>query len=167
MTSKRASPRVLIGVALVLAGMLLLSGCSGSDSDSNTQSETSSLSPTQSNAAEQAIREAADNSIQAINDRDYKWLLSQAYTVTCSKDITEEDLRQAYEQTGERLGDRGFSLEIREFEVKSVEGDRAEVTATVVAHASGKELPFGTSSDPFFDLFVKEGGEWKVADPSC
>ena len=157
----------MIRLGSVLVLILLWLACSSSDSGPSLTSPADSATADQSSADKEAIREAADRLIQAVNNRDYDTIVSVAYTTNCSSGITVEQQEQGWEAVGRQLGDDAYSLEIRQFEVKNIIGDRAEVTATVIAHAAGREVPFGRASDPFFDLFVREDGQWKVGDPAC
>jgi hypothetical protein len=111
------------------------------------------------------VRAAADDIIAAINARAY----AEVYDLVpseCLGELTPDQLASRWSQFAEAAGDPNFRLEITQFEVDSVTEDRAEVTAQVVAHTATRDIPMGTTEDPFFGVFIREDGVWKAGDPA-
>lgn len=109
------------------------------------------------------IRAAADKMIAGINARGY----AEVYDLIpsgCLEGLTSDELADDWREFGELIGDPNFQLEITQFEVEAVSEDRAQVTAQVVAHTAARDIPMGSTEDPFFDVFIREGGVWKVGD---
>ena len=141
----------------LLAAALFSVAAACSTSDVPEPGQTSTLDP----ALE--IRAAADKMIVAINARDY----AEVYDLTpsgCRGGLTLDDLVENWREFADIIGDPNFQLEITQFEVEAVSEDRARVTAQVVAHTTAGDTPMGSTEDPFFDVFIKEGGVWKAGD---
>ena len=109
------------------------------------------------------IRAAADKMIDVINAHRY----AEMYDLIpsgCLEGLTRDELVADWGGFAELVGDPDFQLEITQFEVETVSEDRAQVTAQVVTHTAAGDIPMGSTEDPFFDVFIREGGVWKVGD---
>jgi hypothetical protein len=140
-------PLVLpIGIA-ALGLAILLAGCGGGRSD------------------EERIRESADEFVALLNTGDFAgaWELGSE---ACKERFTQDEFVELWESFRETLGGE-FTMEIAEFTVASLEGERATVEAEVNVETPQGVVSADTEEEPFFDLFVKEDGRWLVGDHGC
>ena len=154
---------VVAGLVLAIAAaMALATACSGSAPPGTPPGEDTDPDA----EAERQVRAAADAVVEAINSRRYGDLVD-LFAPECLRGVSRDQVAEDWKQFAEQVGDPNFRLTITQFRVDSVSATRAEVTSRVIVHTSTADIELGSDEDPFFDVFVKQGGIWKAADRSC
>ena len=141
----------------MLTAVLFAVAAACSTSDVSQSGQTATPDPARE------IRAAADKIIAGINAREYAEVYDSIPS-ECLEGLAPDELADDWRQFGEQIGDPDFRLGITRFDIEDISEDRAHVTAQVVAHTAARDIPMGSTEDPFFDVFIREGDVWKVGD---